>query len=649
MTATRRDFLRNASTTLAGTLAVSNEILQNGFGVVAGVGASRAGRVYNAEVPDTLDLADQAKLALNGLGGTLDWEHGPEFYFRIILEPPELKHDAISFAACGPKFWEAFPMMRLMSGSDLYADLEKRHSEYLVSCIQDDGLFYCKIGPERPWDNSSPEDYANIYGQGRMIRAMLAQYYYDGNREWLARLDKMFNRLAEIAIYKDDYAYYPNTPGYGDRYSYPKSGWKVTELKPETLQSSPNIWLYGHFGIPMYLGGTILPLVRYAEQTQSERAMDLAGKLVRFVAKPENGWNPESDTPGVNASERAHYPGQFHAHVMALRGILAYGVAVNDTHWKNFARDGYEFSRTLGIARLGWFEGFVGKHSHESCGLADMVSLAIKLTEAGMGDYWDDVDGYTRNHLTEGRHLDLARLKEINPGLTLDQEKILERCVGTFTGYGRPTALSARLQNCCMANGAQGLYSVWESMLKFQDGTVQVNLLLNRASPWLDVDSSLPHEGKVVIHNKQARRVLVCIPRWVNKNKVRCSIDGNTYAPLFVGNYLLVEPVRPGAAVVVTFPIQEETESFTLEDWGQLPTNLLGTYTYNIVFRGNTAVKVVPNPSNEAEPKTWGGRERDAYPIYPAYQDRDREKLRSAETPTRKVDRVIADKIISSW
>jgi hypothetical protein len=629
-------------------MAVSGGGLQTGFGgVVPGRGA-RAGHIYSAEIPDTLELGDQAKLALNGLGGTLDWGPVPEFYFRITLEPPELKHDAISFAACGPKFCEAFPMMRVMSGSDLYADLEKRHTEYLLSCIADDGLFYCKIGPERPWDNSSPEDYANIYGQGRMLRAMLAQYYYDGNREWLARLDKMFNRLAEIAIYKEDYAYYPTNPGYGDMYSFPKSGWKGTGLKPTGLPAK-NIWLYGHFGIPMYLGGTILPLVRYAEQTQNEHAMDLAGKLVRYVAKPENGWNPESDTPGVNAAERGHYPGQFHAHVMTLRGILAYAVAVNDTHWKNFARDGYEFSRTLGIARIGWFEGFVGKHSHESCGLADMVSLAIKLTEAGMGDYWDDIDGYTRNHLTEGRHLDLARLKEINPGLTPDQEKILQRCVGTFTGYGRPTALSARLQNCCVANGAQGLYAVWESMLKFQDGTAQVNLLLNRASPWLDIDSYLPHEGKVVLHNKQAQRIQVYLPRWVNKGKVKCTVDAKSVGARLLENYLLIEPVRPGSTVLITFPMQEETETFTLEDYGQLPSNLLGTYSYKIVFRGNTAVQVVPTPSNEAEPKTWGGRERDRYAIYPAYQDKDLAKLRTPETPVRKVDRVIADKIIPSW
>ena len=122
-------------------------------------------------VPDTLDLVDRANLALNGLAGTLDWERVPEFYFRVTLSPPEFIHDAISFCACGPKYWESFPMLRVMTGSNRFQDVQDRYAKYLLGSIEEDGLFYAKIGPARPWDKSSPEDYANIYGQGRMIRA----------------------------------------------------------------------------------------------------------------------------------------------------------------------------------------------------------------------------------------------------------------------------------------------------------------------------------------------------------------------------------------------------------------------------------------------------------------------------------------------
>ena len=45
----------------------------------------------------------------------------------------------------------------------------------------------------------------------------------------------------------------------------------------------------------------------------------------------------------------------------------------------------------------------------------------------------------------------------------------------------------------------------------------QVNLLLNRASPWLDIDSYLPYAGKVVVKNKTARTISLRIPRWVRQ------------------------------------------------------------------------------------------------------------------------------------
>jgi hypothetical protein len=435
-------------------------------------------------------------------------------------------HDALSFCARGPKYFESFPMMRAMTGSDLYTDIERRYRDYMLRSIGGDGLFYAKIGPERPWDKTSPEDYANVYGQGRMIRAMLA-HYYDHDPEWMQRMAKMVNKLREIAIYKDDYIYYPTSPGYGDIFSYPKSGWKITELHrgpQQTMADLPDHTM----GIPTYLGGTLLPLVRYAEAAPDERALELAGKLTRFLLKPDSAWVPDGYAKGVTPAEHGQFRGHFHGHTLTLRGILAYGVATNDTGVKTFARDGYEFARTMGISRLGWFEEFTGKHSHETCGLGNTIAPGIQLSEAGVGDYWDEVDGYVRNHLVEGQFIDLAKMKALNPALSAEQGKMLERFVGTFAGWGTPVGLGTVLMNCCMANGSPALYYAWESTVRYSKGAARVNLLLNRASPRLDVDNYLPYEGKVVLHNKQAARIHVRIPSWVDQQAVRCEVGRPT-------------------------------------------------------------------------------------------------------------------------
>ena len=610
--------------------------------------ASASDSSTNADnrVPDTLDLVKNGHDALNGLAGTLDWGRVPEFYFRVELRPPKFIHDKISFAACGPKYWEAMVMMRAMTGSDRFRDIQERYRQYLLSCIEEDGLFYCKIGPKRPWDTSSPEDYANIYGNGRMIRALVAQYDFDGDRECLERARQIARKLGEIGIYKDDCLYFPTNAGYGDMFSYPKSGWKST-ASPEV--ASPDS-TGATFGIPMYLGGTILPLVRLAERTQDEKTLELAMKLARFVMRPESAWVPATSSRGVNPGEHAEYEGHTHGHIMALRGILACGVATNNTTMKNFARDGYEFSRNLGIPRLGWFQEFVGKHSHETCTLADMISLALQLSEAGVGDYWDDVDGYARNHLTEGRYTDLAKLKALNPGLSAEDERWLERALGTYTGWGTPVAFSTALQNCCMANGTQGLYSIWAKMLTYdpQQATAQVNLLMNRTSSCLDVESYVPYEGKVVLRNKSARRVSVRIPVWVDRQKLACRVNGEAREAHYLENYLLLDALAPGSLVTLTFPLREEVETYACDDYGDLGSapRSLATYRYRATYRGNTAIALESLQGNQTV--TYDGGAMSSSPVYTAYDDR--RFLANDTAPLKsRAEQAGSSKEIGSW
>jgi len=41
------------------------------------------GHYYQRTIPDTLDLAERARLALNGLGGTIDTEMGTNYFFIV--------------------------------------------------------------------------------------------------------------------------------------------------------------------------------------------------------------------------------------------------------------------------------------------------------------------------------------------------------------------------------------------------------------------------------------------------------------------------------------------------------------------------------------------------------------------------------------
>jgi len=114
-----------------------------------------------------------------------------------------------------------------------------------------------------------------------------------------------------------------------------------------------------------------------------------------------------------------------------------------------FVRQGFEF----GIANMWPMVGYVsevinpqGYQTSEICGVADMIHMALKLTLAGAGDYWDDVDRWTRNQFAEGQLTSsewvspMAKDKPVNlkpldhgTGATTT-EKVPERCVGGVRG-----------------------------------------------------------------------------------------------------------------------------------------------------------------------------------------------------------------------
>jgi hypothetical protein len=291
-------------------------------------------------------------------------------------------------------------------------------------------------------------------------------------------------------------------------------------------------------------------------------------------------------------TEHAHWQGHLHGYINTLRAILEYALATNDARLKAFVRDGYEWTRQAGFARA----GYVG--DGQGCGLARVIGLAIKLTDAGIGDYWEDVDQYIRNHGTEMQIMpdDLDALREMVKGKPLPESKpgvkvegAIEAAVGGFGG--QPTKNHFAL--CCSTHGNMGLFYAWDGIVRYADGTARVNLLLNRASPWLDVDSYLPFEGKAIIKNKTAQEIFVRIPLWVDSRAVTATRNGEAVTPAWAGRSLRFQNMQPQDIVVVEFPMVETTETWTVPHLrGPYSTEPPVNRPLTCRFRGNTLVEI---------------------------------------------------------
>ena len=453
---------------------------------------------------------------------------------------------------------------------------------------------------------------------------MMAWYQYTGDSVWKERIDRMVAGQDKIVVHKGDYAYYPvhgHIPQEYFRSCYTKEGWKDT-VEPTDEKFGEEGSLFNHQGhIPGVLANWYL-------MTGSQQALKLSGELVRFFMKPQfwADWKG-GEYPGIVGAEHAHWDGHFHGYINVLRAILEYAIATNDPRLKAFVRHGYEWSRQAGFARI----GLVG--DGQGCGCGRLIGLAVKLSYAGVGDYWDDVDFYIRNHGTEMQFTpeDVPFLKKLGEGKPppphfagMCTNDVIEATIGDFSNHVPPYKTSTSL--CCGPHGNMGLFYAWDGILRFTNGVAQINLLLNRASPWLDIDSYLPYEGKVVLRNKQARQALVRMPLWVDRGAVKCSVGNKTVQPLWFGSYLRVSGLKPKDEVSIQFPVAEWTEKWTVP---RLTWPGPDRQVHSCLFRANTLVQITP-------PLMAGS---------PLYQQRP-EKLKAQKAPMKKVTRFVTPLVL---
>jgi hypothetical protein len=267
--------------------------------------------------------------------------------------------------------------------------------------------------------------------------------------------------------------------------------------------------------------------------------------------------------------------------------------------------------------------------------------MGIRLSDAGLGDYWDDVDACVRNQLVEQQVTDAAQLEHIAAASTepsweekaaplahkLNYDDTIARTLGVYFGAVRPNAaVKPWVMHCCTGNATQGLYYAWEGAVREDGDTAQVNLLVNRAAQLLDVHSHLPYEGRVDIRNKGARRIRVRIPAWVGRRDLRATVEGKPEDLDWIGNGLVFCRLAGREAITLRFPVKESTAAYTVA------ANTPREHQFACTFRANTCVDISPVDTSPTS--------------YRLYQ---RAHLRAGQAPLQQAERFVAERTVSDW
>ncbi len=583
-----------------------------------------SGQWYEATVPDTLDLARRAELSLNVMLGNVEPEKEYSIYQGFTFGTSSSEFGGKPLVPGGltwnlqHKNVRALPYLRTITGIDRGLDLEYRIMKNILEQIGPDGIAYVPIQGDNVDKGTS-----HPVLDGLIIMAIHNWYQRDGNPQWLPWMKRLSQGLDQMAIKRGDRAFYPLESGYRDG-QWLWAPWRKA-ITPYTPPEEPVLDYQGAEGTVKYDNAVPMQaLVKSFELNRDLESLELARRISRFLLKRSFWVNAQEQ--GYVGHEHGTFNGHFHGNIRSYAGLLDLALADKNEWLKQFVRETYDHGRRTGVTRMGWFPGWLAPEQadrpdsyagwSEGCGIADMVVLAVKLSDAGLGDYWDDVDYYVRNQLISQQFADLEVLRQFS-GNNPQNDEVLKRFLGGL-GAGEPNAISPNIYGCCSANGAISLYYAWHGITRFEKGIAKVNLFLNRASPWMDVDSYLPYEGKVVLHNKQARLAVVRIPGWVDGSQLSSYLNENPAQPTRLGNQLIFEGLAKGDRIKLEFPVPEEIDRQTIH-----------RTTYTITYRASTIVDI--QPRNEAAG------------MVPLYQ---RDKLKATRAPLRQVKRFASDRIL---
>jgi hypothetical protein len=621
------------------------------------------GARYEDRVPDTLDIAERAKLGINCLTGITDPKADCEIFVAVdfFRNPPVMGHEFGDWCQNVEGMIESLPLLRIASGSDLNSNVDRVWMEGLLKSVGPDGLVYYPLNGT-PWarlncvwlspvwkadgssTNALDKSVTQITNPGlwpRAIAAMSIYYLRDKNPMWKQTIERMVQGMSALASDEGDYAFFP-AGGYEPNRKFSGS-WGAAEL----------VMPIGYLALDGGNSRAIQGLAQYYRLTGYEPARVLAEKLVKFIRFRSDAFDGEgrfrfSSYERSGAEVLAKYSrehggqvtaeeirgqrlgGHFHGHAIGILPMTEYGVTVGDRELLEWCKSSFEWARDESSSLVGFFPELIvpGYPSCESCAVADMIGIAAKLTQAGVGDYWDDLDRWTRNQfaenqLTEGEWV--YRLAESMPKKPVayneTADHVVERNLGGFSAFASANewVLHDGPGGCCSGNSTRALYYIWENIVEAKGEKFQVNLLLNRASAWADVYSFIPYQGRVNIKMKRScQSVRVRAPEWVESGSPQmvCKVNGSSRELAWEGRYVNAGAAKAGETIELGFPIATRTVKETI-----------GAARYSLEMRGNTVVSVDPPGKNGA--------------LY------ERKQYRSDQVSWRKAQRFVPDDQIS--
>jgi hypothetical protein len=536
------------------------------------------GQRYEAIVPDTLDLAERMRLAINGLTRCVSGPPANPFpstqvacnhIIDVARVPPKVARSVPLYG----KYLLALNLARCVTGSEVKLDIDNDWRNGWLDWQRVNPVMHTCEGARRlEW-----------------LSFNLRREPEPNRSAWAGLAERAVERLCQVSVAYQDGMWIPwftpsdsNVPGVSV-YTFPPDDCfadiESALISPEAvdcLKDYSSDTLYQNPSRSIHAAWTVQGLLATYRATKNRESLELAGKLCRYLKDDTHVIAPNGQLRLVY--EHPWPAIHWHHNIYIAMACAEYGAAANDHEFLDFADKVYQHvltfcSREVGFAPEYCYGQFPRKQAidnTESCCSADLILLALWLSQGETVDYWDDIDRYIRNHIATMQLTDTRPFYDMpenrDKGWQYPDPKaeaIYSPFVGHWAGWATANEwhdprFGPGIQTCCIGNCTRALYYVWERMIDFSSGRLRVHLMLNRASAQADCTSYRPYEGKFEINLKaDCRQILIRAPEWIDADsrQIKCLVDGRHRDINWRNRYVDLGAAQSGQTLTLLFPI----------------------------------------------------------------------------------------------
>ena len=142
--------------------------------------------------------------------------------------------------------------------------------------------------------------------------------------------------------------------------------------------------------------------------------------------------------------------------------------------------------------------------------------------------------------------------------------------------------------NCCGGSGDTALFTAWKNASRVENGVLSVNMHIDKLLPQAEIRCHQPYQGYLSIALKEACKVRVRVPDFVEAKDVKVSSNKGEVQAAVENGYLELGPRQAGEKIEVTYPVPVKEEDITIGNPGHKQ------YHYRVTWKGDTVVRMTP-------------------------------------------------------